>query len=183
MKTRIFPSLIILSILFAVVFSACDLNGEANYTPEIFYVHNPVRNHTDTLSSYYTDQAGVFRMDTINVGDTVLFYMYVEGYANNLTSFYITRSGDGVSELAYPDSIGMDSIFLNTSDYSKGKFDMDGTKTRLLFPFYYIALKASDEAKIKFAVISDAKFDTGFASNSNSFELKTPIVAASREDE
>jgi hypothetical protein len=168
----------ILSIILAVItfLSSCDLDGEANYTPDIFFIHNPVNLGKDTLNRYYTDKSGVYRMDTIEVGDTVLFNVYLEGYANNLTGFYLVQSADSVSKIVFPNVAAMDSLFLPTSDYSKGKFLMDGTHPGLIFPFYYIALKHSLEAKINFAVTSDANFDNGFGTNTNSFELKTPII-------
>jgi hypothetical protein len=171
MKTRIF----ILLGLIAIVFSSCNLNGESNYKPDILLVHNPTINGKDTLNVFYTDQAGVFRLDTIQVGDTVAFHIFIDGYSNNLLTYTMTQSGDSVTKFILPSVSAMDSVFLSTSDYSKGIFNLKGKSTSLLFPFKYVARKVSSEAKITFNVVSDANFEY----NQSSFVLKTPIVAAS----
>lgn len=174
MKTLILTLLAVITIAFV----SCDLTGESNYTPQIYFIHQPVDQQGDTLSSYYTDKAGVFVMDTIEVGDTVLFYLYLEAYANQLTAFYLNQSADSVSSILLPSTSSMDSVFVEGSDYHKGKFIMDGTRNSLRFPFWYVAKKPSVEAKIEFIVVSNAKFEGGFASNANSLQLKTPIQAA-----
>jgi len=157
--------------------TSCDLSGESNYTPNIFFIQQPTNQKGDSLNSFYTDKAGVFVMDTIEVGDTVLFYLYMDAYSNQLTVFYINQSADSVSRILLPSKASMDTIFTTGSDYSKGKFIMDGTRSTLRFPFWYVAGKPSNEAKIEFVVISNARFEGGFASNSNGFQLKTPIKA------
>lgn len=169
--------ILVLFALISFTFAACDLTTESNYTPDIFFLQNPINNKIDTLNRYYTDKAGVLLMDTITVGDTVLFALYLEGYANNLTSFDLKGPEDSSAIILLPDKVSMDSIFLPTSEYDKGKFIMDGTHTALVFPFWYVAKKVSNATKIGFAITSDAKFSNMFGSNSNSFELKTPIKA------
>lgn len=155
-------------------FSSCDLDGDSNYTPEIIFTH-PLTQNNDTLNFYYTDDGGTVLMDTISVQDTVLFNFIYTGYANNLKSLIITQTGDSVTKILYPDSTKLDSIFLSTSDYANGKFYMPGSFTTLTLPFRYIALKKTTEAKLKFQLVSDAVFDTGFASNTASITIKTPI--------
>ena len=167
--------LIALLSFMTVAFSSCDLEGGANYTPDIFFLVNPVKNHTDTLNRYYTDKPDVYLMDSIVVGDTVSFVLYFEGYANNLLSFRMHTEPDSVAKIILPDQAAMDTIFVSGTQYDKGIFKMSGTHSALVFPFRYIALKPSNSAKISFAVQSDAKFENMFGSNSNGFELKTPI--------
>lgn len=173
MKKHIFYLLVILTL----VYSSCDFSGEANYTPGIFFVQDPVNNKLDTLNSYYTNEAGVFIMDTISVGDTVSFYLHLEAYANRLKAFYLLHTPDSVAAIILPDSTSMDTIFTANSQYDKGIFLMDAKYASLVFPFQYVALKPSLNARLEFAVISDAVFDTGFGSNSHNFKLKTPIIA------
>jgi hypothetical protein len=173
MKTYIIALLALLSISF----TSCDLEGGSNYTPDIFFLMNPVKNHADTLNRYYTDKSGVYLMDTIAVGDTVSFVLYLEGYANNLLSFRMETEPDSVTKIILPAQSSMDSIFVAGTQYDKGIFIMSGTHTALVFPFKYVALKPANSAKISFAVQSDAKFDNMFGSNSNGFELKTPVKA------
>jgi len=169
MKTRLLFFLGIIIILF----TSCKLNSESNYKPDIQFVHDPIVNDTVTLN-IYADQGGVYRLDTISVGDTVHFQIYATGFTNNLTEFYLTESSDSVSKFILPSVSSMDSIFLPTSNYKTGKFIMAGTYTALFFPFQYVALKVSNEAKITFSVVSDANFEY----NQFSFVLKTPIIAA-----
>jgi len=173
MKTRFF---IILGLI-TLVFTNCNLNNESNYTPEIWFYKDPVVNGTDTLNRYLTDESGVTRLDTIHVGDTVSFQMYISAYTNNIKAFYITELTDSVTPILLPRKSSMDSIFLPTSDYSKGKFLLNGTSTDLFFPFKYVAKKASLNAKLTFSVVSDANFKDLSGSNSSSFVLKTPIIA------
>jgi len=168
-------SIVALVAFVIIAFSACDLEGGANYTPDIFFLVNPVKNHTDSLNRYYTDKSGVYLMDSIAVGDTVSFVLYLEGYANNLLSFRMQTDPDSVTKIILPSKTAMDSIFVTGTQYDKGIFLMSGKHTALVFPFRYVALKASKSAKISFAVMSDAKFDNMFGTNTNGFELKTPI--------
>ena len=174
MKTKI--SLLI--ILIGAILSSCNLEGESNFTPEVIFYKLPTNTTTnDTLNIYYTDIANVYRLDTIAVGDTVSFQMFMTGYYNNLTAFYITESSDSISKIILPSKSSMDSIFSSSSNYSTGKFFMSKTSTELYFPFKYIARKATNEGKITFTVVSDAKFEDSFVgSNTASFTLKTPIV-------
>jgi len=166
--------LILLSGVLIIAFTACSLNSESNYRPEIQFVQNPIANKTDTLNIFYTDLSGVYKLDTISVGDTVRFQLYLTGYTNYLKQFYMTESADSVTQILLPAVSSMDSVFLPTSKYKEGKFYMAGTSTSLFFPFQYVAKKASLEAIITFSVVSDANFEY----NQNSFVLKTPIIAA-----
>lgn len=174
MKIRILSFLTVV----AVALTSCDLDGSSNYTPNIFFIQHPTNQKGDSLNSFYTDKAGVYLMDTITVGDTILFYLYLDAYANELTSFQISQSADSVSRIIWPLKSSMDTIFTAGSDYNKGKFVMDGTRNSLRFPFRYVAMKPGKEAKLEFSVSSNAQFEGGFASNVNSLQLKTPIKAA-----
>lgn len=158
--------------LIILAFTACDLNSESNYKPDIVFTQNPIVNNSDTLNVFYTDQADVYRMDTVEVGDTVKFRLYITGFSNHLKEFHLTQSADSVSKIILPNINSMDSVFLSSSKYSEGQFLMDGTATTLFFPFEYVAKKASLEAKLIFNVISDANFEY----NQYTFVLKTPIV-------
>lgn len=171
MKTRILSLL----LLVVIAFTACDLSNESNYTPGIFFLQNPLKNNQDTLKSYYTDVAGTFVMDTINVGDTVKFFLFMDAYTNRLQAFYLSHGPDSVAKVILPEASSMDTIFTDDSDYSKGKFYMNGGHSFLFFPFQYVAQKRSMDAKLEFTVVSDAVFDSGFGSNTASLTLKTPV--------
>ena len=171
-------AILLVTALTIGFFSSCELDGEQNYTPSIFFLRMPTNQYGDSLNTYITDKPNVYQLDTINVGDTVFFYVHLEAYANQLTAFFLNQSADSVSRILLPSKVQMDSVFTSASDYKAGKFIMEGTYSNLFFPFHYVATKASNEAKLEFGVASNASFEGGFASNSNGFQLKTPIRAA-----
>ncbi|MDO9153938.1 MAG: hypothetical protein Q7U47_09580 [Paludibacter sp.] len=172
MKSKLFLLLLFISILF----SSCTLDGESNYTPQIVLLKNPFLQNGDSLNLYFTDEGGVFRLDTISVGDTVTFLPYMTGFENNLTAFYLKQTSDSIAKIILPDKTAMDSIFLPTSDYKNGNFYMKGTSTALLFPFKYVAKSPSNDAKIQLAVVSDANFKNLYGSNNTTITIKTPII-------
>ena len=171
------PYFIIL-LLVCCVFSACDLTGSSNNTPQISFVKYIQLNTKDSLIAKYTDEAGVYLLDTINVGDTVTFRILLNGFSNNLTSYYITRSDTVSSKLILPGKNSLDSVFNSSSSkYATGKFIFKSSILNLYFPFKYIATKETTDARISFSLSSDASFDGGtfIGSNSVNFVLKTPI--------
>ncbi len=171
MKTRIF---LFFAIIIAV-FSSCNLDGSSNYTPE-FYFSPLVNQHGDTLKAYLTDD-GSYRLDTLQVGDTVSIFLVATGYENNLKSFYIKQSSDSVSKIILPPVTSMDSIFTPESNYKTGKFILEGKMPTLYFSLRYLAVKPSREAKLTFTIQSDAVFENSLGSNTSIISFKTPIVA------
>jgi hypothetical protein len=175
MKTNHF---LLLLVFISITFSSCEFEeGSSNYTPEIL-PYAIIDQNNDSLGLYYTDESGVYLMDTISIGDTITFKMIFSGVTNNLTSLYLYQSSDSSAKVILPDKNELDSIFLSTSEYDKGKFYMDGTKTLLYLPLHYIPMKKSNEAKISFTLVSDADFSNyslGFGSNTTSIAIKTPI--------
>ena len=174
MKTQLF----ILFGLIAFAFTACDMNGSTNTSPEILYVINPVANKTDSLNKYYTDVANEYRLDTIHVGDTVTFRMLFYGFTNNLTTCNIVQSDTTATKIIFPSVTSLDSIFLSSaSNYSQGKFTFKNKISSLYFPFKYVARKPSTNAKITFYLSSDANFTStnSLGANSVTTSLVTPI--------
>jgi hypothetical protein len=157
--------------LITIAFSSCNMTSEANYQPSIEFFAYPLLNGKTSLNVTYS--AGVQTLDTIAVGDTVSFYIYLDGYANNLLTYTMTQTSDSVTKILYPSVATLDSIFLPSSNYNKGVFNLKGKSNSLRFPFKYVARKATTEAKIVFSISSDANFEY----NQSSFTLKTPIVA------
>lgn len=166
---------VLLIAILATLLSACNLVGESNFTPDIFLTRLPNNQNGDTIHAYVSDD-GSFKLDTMTVGDTLSFYLTVTGYENHLTAFYIKQSADSVTRTVLPPKNSMDSIFSTNSDYKSGKFMMDGTMTTLFFPFKYVAMKPSKEAKLSFTVVSDAHFDNMSGSNTTTLTFKTPII-------
>ena len=140
---------------------------------DILFVQNPVTTKGDTLKLLYTDQADVYKLDTIQVGDTVNFRLFINAYSNKISSFFITQSADSVSQILLPSVNSMDSAFLSSSNYSQGKFYLKINANTLYFPFKYIAIKPSNEAKLILTVNSDASVEY----NQRTIQLNTIIVA------
>lgn len=169
MKTK----LLIIFGLIIMAFSSCDLNSESNYKPTIQY-YTPALSGKTPLGLYLTDAADVVRMDTIHVGDTVSFYMVFDSYANNLVTLSIAQSADSVTKLILPPVSQLDSVFGPTSNYNSGTFNLRTKSSSLFFPIKYVALKATNDAKIKFTIVSDATVEY----NLTTLTFKTPIKPA-----
>jgi len=165
-------------LFISVLFTACNMTSSADYTPEIVPVHNAVRQNKDSLYMHYTDKGGVYRLDTVYVGDTVTFTMGFTGIANNLVLVGIVNSvPDSVAQVRLIGSTSeLETVFLPTSDYAKGLFYIKGQSVSLIFPFKYIAKKASNAAMLTFSVQSDANFKNSFGANTAALSLIIPIV-------
>ena len=173
MKLKIFAIVVVIT----AILSSCLKEGSDNRTPVIGLLTLPVSTTGDTLGCYITDEAGIFRMDTILVGDTVQFAIAATGFYNNITAFYLTQS-DSAAVIILPAVEKLDSVFSPRSDYEAGIFLLDGKGTDLFFPFKYVAVKPSKDTKIKLEVVSDADFgNSGMmgATNRSDISILTPI--------
>ena len=169
---------LIIPVLICCMFSSCDLTSTSNNTPQILFAKLPQLNGVDTLYIKYTDEAGVYLLDTISVGDTVTFRFLLNGFSNSLTSYNIVRSDTVSSKLLLPGKNSLDSVFNSvTSNYSIGKFVFKTGILNLYFPFKYVATKETVDARISFSLVSDAKFEGGSLVGSSyyNFVLKTPV--------
>ena len=175
MKRHLFFILAFISI----VFTACNLTGSADSTPDIVPLRTAVTQHKDSLYMSLTDTSRVYRLDTVHVGDTVTFIMGFTGNLNNLVSVRITNSvPDSVAQVLLSGTTNqLDSIFLPTSNYAKGVFYLRAKSVSLIFPFKYVAKKPTKAARLSFFVQSDANFKDGLGDNSNTLALRIPIVA------
>lgn len=173
MKTKIF---ILLSAI-TIALAACNLTNTNNRTPEIG-VLNIISNKSDTLIAHLTDEGGVYKLDTIHVGDTVLFKVVLNGYYNNLSEFLLANSDTASTTLLFPTQTSLDSVFSKTkSDITKGYFQFLPNYKSIYLPVRYVAKKESSDATLSFYLSSDAEFDAGFSYNSVSFKIKTPILS------
>ena len=162
--------------VLGVALVGCSLDGDSNQTPQVALADYPRLQSGDSLNVMTTDEYNVFSLDTVQVGDTVSFVLYMLSYSNDLTGFYLTQSADSSAVIILPETTSMDSVFLSHSDYAKGQFFMQTGFNSMYFPFKYVAKKVNKETTIGFRVVSDAVFEnTLTGSNSSSFELITPI--------
>ncbi|HPC26504.1 MAG TPA: hypothetical protein P5236_03905, partial [Paludibacteraceae bacterium] len=160
----------------AILFTSCLKNEESNYTPTISFLTYPITNHNDSLNIKLIDPSGTYQLDTIEVGDTVTFLLGLNGYTNNLTSFYVQHTDSSATKIDFPPLENLNNIFSEPlSDYESGKFIFAYNYSSIYFSFNYIAKKPSNNAAIIFTLSSDAQFSEGSGYNTVSFRLKTPI--------
>jgi hypothetical protein len=159
-----------------LIFSSCNLDSMSNYTPRISFLQAPVLQNGDSLHIKYTSTEDEFLLDTVSVGDTVMFVLHLNAYSNNITNFMLTQSADSVSRLVLPEKSSLDSITLPTSDYKAGKFVFKPNYSMMVFSFGYVAKSPTKTGKLSVYLESDAKFGTSLmGSNTHSFKLITPI--------
>lgn len=165
-------SCLLLGIL-ALLMNACTPEGETNYTPEILIFS--VVNNGDTLNLRRSNYAGVYILDTIQVGDSIQFTTGLNAYVNNLKSFNMHVSVDSVAKIVTDSAAVLNKVFLSSSNYAKGEFIAKSGMNGLVFPFSMVAKKPSTKgnAFITLNIKSDANFDYNF----NSVIIHTPIVA------
>lgn len=161
-----------------LIFSSCNLDSLSNYTPRISFLRAATLQNGDSLNIKYTSTEGEFLLDTVSVGDTVMFLLHLNAYSNNLTKFMLSQSADSVSRLVLPEKSSLDSITLPTSDYKAGKFVFKPNYSMMVFSFGYVAKSPTNTGKLSVYLESDAKFGTSLmGSNTHSFKLITPIKA------
>lgn len=177
LKKSVLVCLVLVFIAFSHV--SCDLEGDSNYTPQINFLTYPLLQNGDTLQISAISGTNELLLDTIHVGDTVSFKLFLNGYTNKLQSFYILQSADSVSRVLLPQKVSLDSVFTAASDYKNGKFLFKDNISALFFSFNFVAKAVTKESKFSIHLVSDAKFDIGMGgTNTALFNLKTPIKAA-----
>jgi hypothetical protein len=161
-----------------LIFSSCNLDSLSNYTPRISFLRAATLQNGDSLNIKYTSTDGEFLLDTVSVGDTVMFLLHLNAYSNNLTKFMLSQSADSVSRLVLPEKASLDSITLPTSDFKAGKFVFKPNYSMMVFSFGYVAKSPTNTGKLSVYLESDAKFGASImGSNTHSFKLITPIKA------
>lgn len=133
---------------------------------------------SDTLYTEQGDtllirQSSGYRLDALQPGDAVQLVIGVHGVYNRLKQLRITPANTADAVLTYPDAAELDEVFLPTSDYANGVFDMDSSFVALQLPFRLQALQPNEDFILRFEATSDAPAD----SNTSTFELHTPIAA------
>lgn len=177
MKTKYFALLGML-ILF---FTACTLKNYSNETPNMGIL--VMRNHkTDTLKMYYTNEVNVFRLDTINVGDSIYFKLILNGVQNDLTEFSFVSSDTTAAKTFFPPISSLDTLFVkNKSDYVNGKFVFQPKVIQMYFPVNYVGKKVTTTTPtVKISLTSNATFDNNLNGNKVSMTIQTPFKDVKR---
>lgn len=160
-------------ILLGIALIGCD-RKEIENSPFVSLPFGTIFKTTDEVLKIHEYNI----LDSIAVGDTIVFQASISGVYNNLKELHITSSNYDAVEFIWPRESLLDSLFLPTSNYDEGRFMMDGTHNILYFIFRYVPLKEDKDVKMTFKVISDASPEF----NSYNVSLKTPIKAAKKEE-
>ena len=171
MKTSFFITLSI----FTIALVSCNLDSESNFTPQMSIWASHI-NKRDTIKIRYTEVGGIIKMDTINVGDTVLLRLYLDALTNHLVNFQIALSDTSASKIVLPAVSVLDSVFSKSeSNYSTGNFEFHDKESLFFFPVQYVAKKSTSDAYVQFTLTSDANFKLSEGTNITSFKLIIPV--------
>lgn len=148
----------ILSILFlSLLLCSCFKNSGSDYTARIyisdFVLQDSLR--TDTFSLHWNAE-GFRQVDTLTVGDTLLFAVEFDAIGDNLLSAKLSwdTSSLALYTLAYS---SVSEVLLETSDSAACKFDLPTGYNIMALPFY-CSPKREGAVSVGFHVETDSKF-------------------------
>lgn len=161
-------------------FVMCSPIERYNSTPQIFLAQKPMLTNGDTLKvTSVVNSSYDYITDTVSVGDTIGFKLYLNAYNNNLVEFDIERLDTISSKLLLLDESALNTVFVKSvSNYTAGKFIFRQMQNFAYFTFSYVAKAASTSAVMKLALQSDAYFVASSSRDTNyiSLKIKIPIV-------
>ncbi|MGC3977685.1 MAG: hypothetical protein QM751_05300 [Paludibacteraceae bacterium] len=169
MKSRFLVLLSIISIVLS--FSACNLgNGFSEATPQI-YLEKKAKLNTDSIIEFsLASDYSSYKLDTLHVGDTVSFKIFVDAYTNQVKQLNITPSDTTAVKLLVADSIKTE--FLSQSDFNKGIFYLPPNVYGLEFSVKFTTRKAKETLSYTLNVTSDAKKVTNVSEVKIQFPIK-----------
>lgn len=113
----------------------------------------------DTLGSYYSEEFNMEYVDTLQLGDTAMFYARFEAFMNNLVSINATYDSVRV-KMWYdidPENESVKKMLASGSQPEKGILLFNPMYHGVVFPIYILPLEAGAHA-IKMTVISDSQY-------------------------
>ena len=110
----------------------------------------------DTLGSYYSEEFNMEYVDTLQLGDTAMFYARFEAFMNNLVSINATYDSVRV-KMWYDIDESMKKMLASGSQPEKGVLFFNPMNHVVVFPIYILPLEAGAHA-IKMTVISDSQY-------------------------
>ena len=161
-------------LLLACVMTSCLDNVESHSTPEmgfgLLYVNPIFVNDTlvgakDTLGEHYNLELGMSYLDTLQLGDTLMFPAAFASRMNYLVSINATYDTTRVNLWfgVNMDNESVKKVLLESSKPEKGILLFNPTCMRYVeFPIY-IAPTEAGSYPIKISVISDSKYSTRHA--------------------
>ena len=148
---RWFPIL----LLSATCMVSCLDHTEEHYTPQIRLSYF-LSSAGDTVRWSYDAGEGIYRVDTVSVGDTICFAFAGMTLANNLQSVQVGWDSASLDLVIGP--LGdVSSILLDTSDTLSGSLLFPPGYNYVAFPVRYTAKKES-VSSIDFTLSSDSKY-------------------------
>ena len=110
----------------------------------------------DTLGSYYSEEFNMEYVDTLQLGDTAMFYAMFEAFMNNLVSINATYDSVRV-KMWYDIDESMKKMLASGSQPEKGVLFFNPMNHVVVFPIYILPLEAGAHT-IKMTVISDSQY-------------------------
>lgn len=167
-------SILLLSlVVVALSMNSCFNNLESHTTPQIMFGHvyvNPqFSNDTlvsakDTLREKYNYELGLSYLDTMQLGDTVMFSSLFSSDMNNLVN--ITASYDTTRvQLWFDVNVNDEKVknaLASDSKPEKGVLNFNPMYNMVTFPIYIVPQVVGTHS-IKITVTSDSKYPTNSA--------------------
>ena len=152
-------------VVIATIMGGCLGYDEPQFSPSIssssFYV-NPVFEGDsligaqDTLSISYDSEDDTYDLDTVFIGDTVLFASSFYTYNSNLVAVELKWEKDFLN-LWYPLTESITQALRDTSSVENGKLYFEPGYNRVSFPVYFTP-KVRGGLNLKLTVESDSEF-------------------------
>lgn len=158
-----------LFLLFAVAVAVASCIGdeELQFSPQIYSSHfyvNPVFDGDsvvwakDTLNLFYDAEDNSYEMDTIYLGDTVVFAATFYSFTSNLVAVELKWEKDFM-ELWYPLTESITNVLTDQSDLNAGKLYFETGYNRVTFPIYFTPMVRGGMT-LKMTVQSDSEYST-----------------------
>lgn len=166
-----------LLIILALTMNSCFNGTGVDTTPQMQFgyllvnpqiVDNQIVSVKDTLLGHNDSEFETLRVDTMQLGDTVMFMALFDSFMNNLVSVNATVDTTRVNlwfELNTKDE-KISKLLASGSDPAKGMLYFNPMYYQVSFPVFIVPLEAGAHP-IKLTVVSDSEYST----NSTIFTL------------
>lgn len=157
-------------VCFATMFTGCLDVPEPQYSPQIlgsyFYVNPVFSGDTvigaqDTLDiKEYDSEDETYNLDTVFMGDTVMFAARFYTFANDLVSVDVDWEKNHI-DLWYYLNDSVKSALTSETDTAAGKLMFDPGYNGVSFPIYFTPI-VKGGTTLKLTVVSNSEYSTSF---------------------
>ena len=163
---------VLFPLVAAMCVNSCLPSGDIQETPKLSVL--AIRNNTDTLKGTWIQDISSYCLDTLEIGDSVRFSIWMYSGVQNLLKEFIFDFNSEVATIYLENKPKLDSIFSHQqSDYDRGIFVVDVKANEIWLPIIYIPIDASSNTTVSFTVKSDSEYSPTI------LRLRTPIRAKS----